>query len=312
MHDELIINNTGDANPDTNAATAATATASPIPGLPRQVEAEAAAQGAAPRRSKEPLSSGLDPDFRLGTIDILSRYPGRPSNPNRPRSNVARLSREIREFVNVALREGMDYREIVLRLESLAGKDHDITPSILSRWFKTGYQEWLRRTTRLEDTIAQSDAALTRLARLRKETGADLPDLLGAFLAGLMQKTLEDFDPAALKDLLAEKPAEIFRLIACLNDHIAVRSRQQQADIARVRCQIQVAEKDKAATKAPVPAINLYDAEILRQAYGSPLEKLMKAYGLVLPGKKPEQRPTGPETRESTPDQAQSFPLNST
>ena len=62
----------------------------------------------------------------------------------------------------------MDYREIINRIGTLAGKDHGVTPSILSRWYKTGYKECLQKTTHLEDTIAQSDAALTRLARLKR------------------------------------------------------------------------------------------------------------------------------------------------
>jgi len=299
MNSEISIDNAENTNPETDTEEAAPATVAPIPDLSGQSEAEADPQRAVPNRN-EPRSSMREVFATFHPpVETLSRRPGRPCNPNRPRSNVARLSREIREFVNVALRDGMDYREIVIRLEGLAGHDHGVTPSILSRWFKTGYQEWLRQTTRLEDTIAQSEAALTRLARIKTKTGADFPDLLTAFLAGLMQKTLEDFDPAALRALLAEKPAEIFRLIACLNAHIAVRSRQQQADIARVRCQIEVAEKGKANQKKPVPATDLYQAEIIRQAYGTPLEQLIKAYKIRLPDDEPEQRPAAPEMRET-------------
>lgn len=295
MNSELSLDNAENAHPENEAEVTAPA-ASPSPNPTGQSEAKRGPQRAAPKRYPDGWSITREDVER---IDFLSRWPGRPCNPNRPRSNVARLSREIREFVNVALRQGMDYREIVLHLRTLAGPEHGVTPSILSRWFKTGYQEWLRQTTRLENTIAQSDAALTRLARLRTETGADPSDLLAAFLSSLVQKTLEDFDPAALQALLADKPAEIFRLIACLNDHIAARSRQQQADVARIRCQLEVAEKDKATRKEPVPARNLMDAEIIRQAYGTPLEQLMKAYKIVPPGDKPKEPRAARETRES-------------
>jgi ABC-type transporter Mla subunit MlaD len=156
----------------------------------------------------------------------------------------------------------------------LTDKAHGVTPAKLSAWYKTGYADWLRQQQHLENTIAQSDAALTRLARLSQETGADLPDLLAAFLASLLQKTLQDFDPARLNQLLAEKPAEIFRLISCLNGHIAVRSQHNHAEIARLRCQVQVAEKAQSTKKEPVPANNLFEAELFRKACGSPLEQL--------------------------------------
>jgi len=114
-----------------------------------------------------------------------------------------------------------------------------------------------------------------------------------------MQKTLQDFDPAALKALLAEKPSELFRLIACLNDHIAVRSRQHQADIARIRCQVQLAEKEQANRKIPVPAMNLLVSEVYSQACDSPMERLMRAYKIPFPEDKPEDAPAAPETQET-------------
>ena len=210
----------------------------------------------------------------------VSHWQRQPQNPNRPRSNVARLSCQVREMVNFALREGMDYREIIIRIGTLAGQDHGVTPSILSRWYKTGYKEWLRKTTHLEDTIAQSDAALTRLARLKSETGADLSDLIETFLASLLQNTLQDFDPAALKALMTEKPAEIFRLIGCLNANITARSSQLRAEIARVRTHIQVAEKEKTIKVEPVPAKKLYDDELIRLAFDKPaLQQLRELVG---------------------------------
>ena len=177
-------------------------------------------------------------------------------------------------MLNAGLREGEDYRIIIARVMNLVGKTPCITSSMLSRWFKTGYLDWLREKKHLENTIAQSDAALTRLASLSRETGADLPDLLATFLASLLQKTLQDFDPERLNALLAEKPAEIFRLISCLNSHIAVRSQHNQAQVARVRCHIQVAEKAQACREIPVPAKNLFEAEMMRQVIPSPWERL--------------------------------------
>jgi hypothetical protein len=237
----------------------------------------AAAAPANPAQPDEPYTAT---DAASQIRNLQSAIRNAPASPPRParksRSDIARLPHAVREMLNHALRDGEDYRIIIARVENLTDKFHGVTPCKLSVWFRTGYQDWLREKQHLENTIAQSDAALTRLARLSKETGADLPDLLQSFLASLLQKTLQDFDPARLNELLAEKPAEIFRLISCLNSHIAVRSRHNLAEIARVRCQVQVAEKAQSAKKEPVPAKNLYEAEMFRQACGSPLQQFKK------------------------------------
>jgi hypothetical protein len=196
-------------------------------------------------------------------------------NPNRRRSNIARLPYEVREMINQAIFEGEEYKIISARVEHLLGKWHGVYPSNLSSWFKTGYRDWLREKNRLQDTIAQSDAALAQLCRLKKETGAALPDLLTAFLASILQKTLQNFDPAALNSLLAEKPAEVFRLIACLNHHIAATSQDKKAEVARVRCQVEMAEKARAARQEPVPAHNQWEAALVDKAFGTPFEQLM-------------------------------------
>jgi hypothetical protein len=197
-------------------------------------------------------------------------------DPNRARSDIARLPHAVREMLNHALREGMDYREIIVRVETLAGKFHGVTPAKLSAWFRSGYADWLRQKTHLEDTVAQSEAVLAQLCRLKKETGASLPDLMETLLVSFLQKILNDLDPASLKTLLAEKPAEIFRLMACLNAHITACSRHSQAEVARVRCQVELAEKAQAAIKEPVPAKNLWEAEMIRRAFGSPYNQLMR------------------------------------
>jgi hypothetical protein len=222
-------------------------------------------------------------------------------------------------MLNHALREGMDYREIIARVETLAGKFHGVTPAKLSAWFRTGYADWLRQKTHLEDTIAQSEAALLQLCRLKKETGASLPDLMETLLVSFLQKILNDLDPAALKTLLADKPAEIFRLMACLNAHIAACSRHSQAEVARVRCQVQLAEKAQAADKEPVPARNLWEAEMIRHAFGSPYQQFMR--DIIKPAVEKEEKaqkrraararqtaPAPPDDDEETPAPSSPFP----
>jgi hypothetical protein len=228
---------------------------------------------------------------------------------NRPRSNIALLPHGVREMVNQALREGMIYEEIICRVGILVGQDHGVNRSNLSRWYKTDYQDWLREKNRLEYTIAQGDAVLARLARLKAETGADLPDLTAALLASLLQSTLQDFQPDTFKAWLAQNPQDLFRLLTSLNAHIAVRSQHTLAEIARVRCHIEVAEKAEtaaqAAAEAEVPAQRLYDSEMFRNSTGTPLEQLMANLKARASAQKPKKR------RHTSAKQPQIHPANS-
>jgi len=201
------------------------------------------------------------------------------------------------------LREGEEYQVIIARVQHLVGNHHGVYPSNLSSWFRTGYRDWLRQKTHLEDTLAQNDAALSQLCRLKNETGADLPDLIETFLASLLQKTLRDFDPASLNTLLAEKPAEIFRLIACLNSHIAAKSRHKTAEVARVRCQVDVAEKAQSTHHEPVPVHNLWEAALVQKAFGTPFEQITHAFDKYKPAseKEPKKRRKNPRPASSTP-----------
>jgi hypothetical protein len=324
MNAELSISNAENAEPETRSEAPACAhpaspcgrngkdgsgSEAPASTQSASPDSAAAAAPAAPRPfsiGDAPLSSIAPPGAGTEESAIASaaraatpRERPEPDNPNRHRSNIARLPPEIREIINQALREGEEYRVIIARVQHLVGNYHGVYPSNLSSWFRTGYRDWLREKTHLENTIAQNDAALTRLCRLKSETGADLSDLLETFLASTLQRSLKEFDPASLDALLAEKPAEIFRLIACLNGLIAAKSKHKTAEVARVRCQVEVAEKAQSAKEQPVPVRNLWEAAMLRKSYGTPFEQVMRASKGASSGKRRKKRrsvsKTGPK-----------------
>jgi len=295
MNTKLSIENTENTNLGTAAGPAHAAQAAcPSPALPVRNPQSAIRNPRSPIRHASP-----PPSPRSATSQPEPRDP--TDNPNRPRNNIARLPHEIHEIINQALREGEDYHIIIARVEHLVGKDHGVYPSNLSSWLRTGYREWLRQKTHLEDTIAQNDAALTQLARIKKETGADLSDLLESFLASLLQKTLRDFDPAALNALLADKPADVFRLIACLNSHIAARSKDKTAEVARARCQVQLAEKARFTREQPVPAHSLWESQLISKAYGTPFEQLMRAHNIPIGDPKKKKPRPASKTAQKDP-----------
>jgi len=239
-------------------------------------------------------------------------------NPNRPRSDIARLPVGVREMINHSLREGVSYRQIIARITALTSKFHNITPDKLSAWYYSGYADWLRQKTQLENTLQQGTAIMERMLRIKAETGASLPDLLQSLLGSLVQKILQDFDPAALSALLADKPAEFFSLVACLNNHIAACSRHQHAEIARVRCQIDLAQTaQQTSAKPAVLSEELFQAERMSRlcaAMGNPADQLTARLAALATEHAPKKRrrpsrpkpppPTAPATSDPAPPPA--------
>jgi hypothetical protein len=207
---------------------------------------------------------------------ILVRRPRTPSRP-RSRSTIARLTHQTREFLNQALREGEPYEFIAARLNVLLlPHEPRPTPNMLSRWYRTGYRDWLAQQTLLESAVAQSTAAVTELARLRHETGDTLSDLTETLLAHILQKALQDFDPAAINTLLAEKPAEFFRLISCANAHLTARSHAKTTEVAAARCQVDIATKAQAA-RQPLESSTLnWERQMVDKTFGGPYTKLKR------------------------------------
>lgn len=77
--------------------------------------------------------------------------------PRRSRGIIARLPPPVREKINNMIDEGLTYAEIITRL----GPDgKDLTEKHLSRWFKTGHQDWLKNQAWLDSTRSRLDFAI--------------------------------------------------------------------------------------------------------------------------------------------------------
>ncbi len=82
--------------------------------------------------------------------------------PRRPRGKIAKLPYAVRTKLNELLDEGFIYREIIPLLGPEAAH---ITESDISRWYKSGYQDWIRNQVWLENTRTRLDMALDVLAQ---------------------------------------------------------------------------------------------------------------------------------------------------
>src|SRR3974390_1253294 len=93
--------------------------------------------------------------------------PGPPENqeskpnpdlpPRRPRGKIARLPKATRDKLNVMLRDGVKYDEVLARLPEDA---KDISPRNISNWH-TGpsYQQWLVHQEWLEELRSDQEPA---------------------------------------------------------------------------------------------------------------------------------------------------------
>jgi len=129
---------------------------------------------------------------------------------NRRNGNVARLPKEVRDRINVMIRDGVTYRQIIERLgEDGKGLDR----SNMSRWKDGGYEDWL---------LEQAFIARTRA---RQETPGELVkdfDATEVNHAALQLGTLHIFDalrdmgPGSLNKKLGGDCAAFARLINAL------------------------------------------------------------------------------------------------
>jgi len=90
-----------------------------------------------------------------------SPSPATDQDPNaprrRPRGKIARLSPPIRQNLNLLLDEGLTYMEIISRL---AADAPGLTEVDMTRWYKSGFQDWIKNQLWLDQTRSRLDLAI--------------------------------------------------------------------------------------------------------------------------------------------------------
>jgi hypothetical protein len=89
-----------------------------------------------------------------------SSYPIPPAPgkiPNRPRGKIAQLPPAVRDQINQLLDEGLVYADLITRLGPDGAK---LNETDISRWYKSGHQDWLRNQLWLEETRSRLDFAI--------------------------------------------------------------------------------------------------------------------------------------------------------
>ena len=133
----------------------------------------------------------------------------------RPTGRIARLPKLLRDQINVMLRDGLSYPDILKRLGSARA---DLNRRSLMDWRKGGHQEWLHEERRLDDLRECREFAL----RIVKDHEGKAVQEAGLQLAAThIYEVLTDFDPAILWEMLTDDPenyARIVRLLTHISD----------------------------------------------------------------------------------------------
>jgi hypothetical protein len=135
---------------------------------------------------------------------------------------IARLPKELRDVVNLMLRDGAAARVVIQKLEeakahgakSADGQPIEIPNEVnVTAWVQGGYQDWLAQQERLSDMQAKRDFALEIV---KQNEGSKLHEATLHLAASQLYDALEDFDVKHLKELLADKPENFAQVVNSL------------------------------------------------------------------------------------------------
>jgi len=145
-----------------------------------------------------------------------NREPAPPPDPTAPHtvhrrtSKISRLPYDIRQLLNIMLRDGAPYDRIA---RTLADRGHNISVNNLSRWHSTGYDDWLQEQAWLEEMRLRLDFA----GEVAHEKNAKLLDAASLRIAITRMYTfLLSFDPRVLTSQVANHPGAYSRILNSL------------------------------------------------------------------------------------------------
>ena len=111
--------------------------------------------------SASPPAVQPSPHSSSGTVSLPPNAVPLPLLANRGNGKIARLSKALRDQINLMLLDGLPYPQIAKRLGD-AGKD--LKPGHLHEWKKRGYQDWLQQRQWLEHITTKSEFSIDLLA----------------------------------------------------------------------------------------------------------------------------------------------------
>ncbi len=136
------------------------------------------------------------------------QFPFTGASPSRYR--IARLPEETRHSINLMLRDQLPYAVI---LENLGDLGKTLNKDNLSRWKKTGYQDWLKAQQKQQETQNRLQFLVNTLGENQTSKIHEASQQMAALQ---ISELLNAFDPAALKEALQTDAASYVRLLTVL------------------------------------------------------------------------------------------------
>jgi len=127
---------------------------------------------------------------------------------DRRNGKIARLTKSVRDQINIMIQDGVTYREI---LETLGPVGVGINEQNVSNWKNGGYLDWLREIRVTEALRAKNELAQAIVARSADANGAGQAVL--QIIAANLCEFLADTDPVALRDSLLSDADKFTRFV---------------------------------------------------------------------------------------------------
>ncbi len=179
-----------------------------------------------------------------------------------PSGKIGRLPEELRNQVNQMLVDNKEASEIIALLDAKGFPG--VSPQNVSAWKSFGFQKWLKRRERLEDSRDRMEFARNLVKEAGREGMVAASDAARQLVVEGIIGAMEDFDPHALSDLIKEKPATIVGISLALSKLSG--SDQSSLLLSRKLTEIEDRIKGKVEEGGAVTTDDLKD--ILREHYG--------------------------------------------
>lgn len=133
------------------------------------------------------------------------------NSSRRRRSQIAGLSKELRDQVNRMLDDGFSYPAV---RDKLAELGIPVTDDCVGRWKKGGYQDHLHELRLLDQSRARFELTLD-LAR--EEQGIDVYQAAHKIAAGLIAEAVAEIGADSLREAIKANPLNVLRMLNSLS-----------------------------------------------------------------------------------------------
>jgi hypothetical protein len=141
---------------------------------------------------------------------LVAPKPSEDGSTHRRTGKIARLPQDLRELLNLMLRDGAPYSSII---QKFAQRGHQLNFDNLSRWHAGGYQDWLHEQAWLEEMRLRLDFATNIV---HQSNGALLDAASLRIAVTQMYALLTEFNPVVLKSQIANHPGAYSRILNAL------------------------------------------------------------------------------------------------